>query len=424
MLARLDHDDPGWRLDEIEAARPRVLPAENSAPVVIATHDLMADNWPSADFASAFTDLIANRRLSTEEYARLCNEMNEWDIAVAEARKLTDRPHGRFRLVYKRPNVYFTLLGDEQKARGVTQLLQYAALRRIEEGDADGALADCRAMVNAGRAIGDEPLIISQLVRTACVTSGCYQAVRVLAQGEPSPASLAGLQKLLEDEDGFPDLWQGIRGERACLHETVEAIEAGAIPLNQLGSGSVPAERWLRPLLRPVFKAEHPTMLSLMTRSVDAARLPDGQQAEAEAAVEADLRALPRTAILSRLLLPTLSKVAEASRRKHTYLRCLIAGLAAERYRRTHGFWPEALTDLVPVQLSVVPIDPYDGQPLRYLRLPDSIEVYSVGFDRKDDNGNLALSTGQMFNAGFDMGFRLWDVEERGAPGPAGAVQK
>jgi hypothetical protein len=177
-------------------------------------------------------------------------------------------------------------------------------------------------------------------------------------------------------------------------------------------------------LLRPVFKAEHPNMLSLMTRFVDAARLPDGQQQEAEAAVEADVRALPRTAILTRLLLPALSKVAEASRRKHAHLRCLIAGLGAERYRKAHGFWPEGLTDLVPVQLSAVPIDPYDGQPLRYLRLPDSIEVYSVGFDRKDDNGNLPLSSGQMFNAGFDMGFRLWDVEERGAPGPAGAVQK
>jgi hypothetical protein len=416
VISRLDHDDPGWRLDDIEAARSQVPPAENSALVVIAARDLIGGTWPPNEFSMAFANLTAQSRLTDEEYARLCNEMNEWDAAVAEARKLADLPRGRYRIVWKRPNVYFTLLPDEQKAREVAQLLRYAALRRAEEGDANGALADCRAIVNCGRSIGDEPIFISQLIRHSCVTIGCMTAEEVLARGAPSPAGLEVLQKLLEDEDTFRDQWHGARGERACVHEMVSAVQSGAVSLNQVSGGRpMPAEKWVIPFLNPVFKYEHPTMLSVMTRFVEASNLPGPQQIETEAAVDAELRALPRTAVLTRLLVPAVNRVAEASRRKHAYIRCLIACLAAERYRRAHGSWPESLTDLVPEQMSAVPLDPFDDQPLRYLRLPDGIEVYTVGPDGKDDNGNLGTPGDlQQRKPGFDLGLRMWNVEERG----------
>jgi hypothetical protein len=415
VITRLDGDDPGWRLDEIEAARPQIPPGENSALVVIATRDLMADNWPPAEFGNAFADLTANSPLSDEEYGRLCNEMNEWGEALAAARKLTDMPRGRYRIVYTRPNLYLTRLGNEQKAREAAHLLRYAALRRAEEGDADGALADCRAIVNSGRSIGDEPLMISQLIRHACVSSGCVTAERVLARGTPSPVALEALQKLLEDDDAFPDQWHGARGERACVHEMVGALQSGAVAFNQVSGGApVPAQRLILPFVNPLFKYEHPRMLSLMTRIVDASKMPARQQLEVEAAIEAEFRVMPQTAVLSRLLIPAVNKVSEASRRKHAYLRCVIAGLAAERYRRAHGAWPESLTDLVPEQLSAVPLDPFDDQPLRYLRLPGGIEIYSVGPDLKDDNGNLGTPGQQQRTPGFDLGIRMWDPEERG----------
>jgi hypothetical protein len=342
--------------------------------------------------------------------------MNEWDEALAEARKLTDMPRGRFRLVYARPNLFFTRLVHEWKASDVAHLLRYAALRRAEEGDANGALADCRATINSGRAIGDEPLMISQLIRHASVSNGCLMGERILARGEPSPRALEALQKLLEDEDAFTDQWHGTRGERACLHETVSALQSGAVAFTQIsGVAPLPGERWVMPFLNPVFKYEHPNMLSLMTRFVEASNLPGPQQIETEAAVDAEIRALPRTAVLTRLLIPAVNRVAEASRRKHAYIRCLIACLAAERYRRARGAWPESLIDLVPEQMSAVPLDPFDDQPLRYLRLPDGIEVYTVGPDGKDDNGNLGtLGDLQQRKPGFDLGLRMWNVEERG----------
>ena len=63
------------------------------------------------------------------------------------------------------------------------------------------------------------------------------------------------------------------------------------------------------------------------------------------------------------------------------------AALAVERYRLVHGVCPERLADLVPDYLDAVPMDPFDGEPLRYRRLETGYMVYSVGRNLVDDGG-------------------------------------
>jgi hypothetical protein len=95
-------------------------------------------------------------------------------------------------------------------------------------------------------------------------------------------------------------------------------------------------------------------------------------------------------------------------------LRCLIAALAAERYRRAHGGWPESLDQLTPEWLAAVPPDPFTGRPLLSARLADGLVIYSVGHDGKDDGGRLAANWAS--NQDGDLGFRLWDVPHRRQP--------
>ena len=66
----------------------------------------------------------------------------------------------------------------------------------------------------------------------------------------------------------------------------------------------------------------------------------------------------------------------------------------------------------------VVPTDPYDGLPLRYLRTADGVVVYSVGPDRSDNQGNLVRNAKP--TDGTDVGFQLWDVAKRRQPPGAG----
>src|SRR5690348_12938202 len=47
-VEELDRTDPGWRLEEIEAARREVPDAENGALIVGAMPRLLPKNWPSA----------------------------------------------------------------------------------------------------------------------------------------------------------------------------------------------------------------------------------------------------------------------------------------------------------------------------------------------------------------------------------------
>jgi hypothetical protein len=67
------------------------------------------------------------------------------------------------------------------------------------------------------------------------------------------------------------------------------------------------------------------------------------------------------------------------------------AGTAAERHRGAHQSWPARLEDLVPSQLSALPLDPYaPGRPLVLGRDPlrgEGRVIYSVGPDGIDQGG-------------------------------------
>ena len=71
--------------------------------------------------------------------------------------------------------------------------------------------------------------------------------------------------------------------------------------------------------------------------------------------------------------------------------RLAIAVLAIERYRADHGRVPETLDDLVGDYLNSVPIDPFDGQPLRYGLHSSAYFVYSVWADGEDGGGEMQV---------------------------------
>lgn len=66
-----------------------------------------------------------------------------------------------------------------------------------------------------------------------------------------------------------------------------------------------------------------------------------------------------------------------------------IAVIALERYRLAHGAYPASLRDLVPRFIDPVPVDQYDGSPLKYKLAAEGPVLYSVGFDGVDDGGSF-----------------------------------
>jgi hypothetical protein len=61
--------------------------------------------------------------------------------------------------------------------------------------------------------------------------------------------------------------------------------------------------------------------------------------------------------------------------------------IALEQFRLDTGKLPERLEELVPKYMDKVPIDPFDGKPLRYKRLEKGYTIYSVGINQIDEGG-------------------------------------
>lgn len=77
----------------------------------------------------------------------------------------------------------------------------------------------------------------------------------------------------------------------------------------------------------------------------------------------------------------------ELDRNGLTLLRILQADLAVRIYQTKHHETPDCLDDLVPDITREILIDPHSCRPLRYRRLGEDWQVYSVGPDLLDDNG-------------------------------------
>lgn len=86
-------------------------------------------------------------------------------------------------------------------------------------------------------------------------------------------------------------------------------------------------------------------------------------------------------------LAPVLSKVFERSVQLHAIQRLAQTAVALRLYRLERGRYPDNLQALVSKYLPKVPIDPFDGKPMRYQRLAKGFKVWSIGPNLKDEGG-------------------------------------
>jgi hypothetical protein len=426
-------DDPRWTLLEIEADRKQIADNDNSALHLIATNRLARGFSvrlvPKYD--EIFAKLPPPARLNTQQEQILRRELGKIPKALEEARKLKDMPYGRFPLAYT-DDFISTLLPNQQEARTPADWLAHDAMLLAHDEKYDEAVESCRAILNAGRAIGDEPILISFLIRAALQNISVTTLERVLAQGTPTEPALAAMQALLEKEMAECTWVHGVRGERAGIHYLFDNIRAGKVNANYLravgplgvrrpGVSGVVTEAMVNVFPRTAL-GSYPGHLKFMNRSVAAAKLPPHERAAKLAELDAEVRATSNP--ITGTLAAALTKVEKADTRCQINLRTAIVAVACERYRLAHkDQWPAALEDLVQAKLlDKVPIDPLHNEPLHYRRNKEFIVIYSIGFDGKDGGGNIDRD--QPYQPGVDLGFRLWNVERRRqAPLPPVAIQ-
>jgi hypothetical protein len=292
--------------------------------------------------------------------------------------------------------------------RAVTHLLVLDALLHAEEGDLHESAFLCRTAFNAARAVGDEPISITQLIRGRCANLAGKAVVRLMAQGEPDEADLAALQRVVEEEAAHPGLRLGYRGERALVDRLLRAMADGDISLEL--NDDRPAtwgERCRTFYGRDALRRGHADALPLLNKLVEVGEAPPHLRPQLLQEFQAMLAARLRNP--ATVLAGMLDRVEPPFTRNEVYLKCLTVALAAERYRRARGDWPPSLEALAPQYLGAAPLDPFDAQPLGYARLKDGVAIYSLCPDAK----------GGVFDPeepppGEGVGVRLWDADRRG----------
>jgi len=437
-IAEADRLDPGWRIEELEANRA-VLPGDqNSALALMAARQAMPTQWPIWEYQLAAMyqaqlksqsmkledeDLDAFEKrlhnpdppvlLSQRHLKILRDELTRAAPALAEAHKILALPHGRYPITYTKDYIS-TPLPYIQDARSCANWFAYEATLRAQDQDLAGALTSCRGIFSVSRSIGDEPNLISTLVRIAIRQLALRRIEQALALGQPTEGSLAALQRFLEDEEKEPLFLIGMRGERALMDGTMQAVQNGDITFAQLSKllQDAPSDLRAFPHLQTVLvtgsiRNQRAALLRWMNRAVEIAKLSPEEQKTPLKELEASAKDLP---VLGRMLAPACAHVGYAWSRDQVSMRCAITLVAVERYRQAHGRWPQALSDLVPQYLPKVPIDLYDGSPLRLGRFTDGVVVYSVGEDGIDNGGNVDENPRK---PGTDWGYRLWDVARR-----------
>ena len=421
-VAETDRLDPHWRLEDLEARRAAVPDDENGALVVLKARALIPADWPQWPEPGATNVLNKNHivlsdpdfPLSRVSALALSEEMARAAPALAEARRLHDRPRGRYPASLGPDSLFAPLPCDGVQA--VALLLHVQAALEASHGDADGALATIRCLVNVARSIGDEPTPMSQVLRAYIGARAVRAVERVLAHGRPSAEALATTRRVFLREAGEPILPDAYRAERAFLHEAL--THARSVNTARTFPGIVTGARLKLALAAGRVQRDHPELLRLMNEAVAASRLPPSEQTaafdrldERWTAVVLDHEILMRLSLLR----PAASETANLLRPLLGQMRCAAVALAAEGFRVDQGRWPETLGELVPAYLDDIPIDPCDGSPLRFKRLPDGLVIYSVGNDGQGDGGYIERTLFPPW-PGQDVGVRLWDVEKRWPP--------
>jgi hypothetical protein len=284
---------------------------------------------------------------------------------------------------------------------------------RMHRADHAGATQSLICQLRVGETLRDEPLLVSQLVRLAVFSVFAERLKEYLAWGQATEEELAQLQSAVAEVDIPRSLTRAMQGERAIAYQTLltgdmQTLDSmgsrpSGVPLDSLTGNQSLAN------LRP---GDSAMVLTLLTEMVDASKHPFPKATEEAASADArmtqffadDQKHYPWDRhMLAQMLLPAVSKMMQSSMERTAIQRSAHTAIAIERFRLRHGELPEKLTDLAPDLLDGVPIDPADGQPLRYRVLEKGFVVYSVGADKQDDQGDVGLSN----QKGRDLGMKI-----------------
>lgn len=295
--------------------------------------------------------------------------------------------------------------------RAAARLLAADARSASERGDGALAIANMEAIFGLSRLTAQQPTLISSLVAIALREVGTALMLEILA-GTPPIVDPDGLDRLAlvlsaASDDISPEI--ALDGELAMALDMIQRTYSD----NGRGGGFMTTSG--AAMLAQGFYGDatstSPTFTARL-RAFPAALAAPGRSALTERAERRvqDALALARTplhgfdaspehrALLQPLgspltdpLAPAFERCAVSFRMSELRLQAARTIIALHQHSARTGAWPVSLDALVPSLLPVLPIDEFDGMPLRYRAEGEGFTLWSVGTDRVDNLGVRGL---------------------------------
>ena len=302
------------------------------------------------------------------------------------------------------PEVFLTALYFRE-FQEFARLLSAEALQRKRKGDMDEALESCQTILKLCRHMDDEPHILSFHVQMEIFAIGARALWdEVLSDADASATAYRAVLAELRAWNINRDFVRALKGERVLVNEMFDRLRNfWRNFLQNVDFQDVDFVDFMF-LLSPQnwFAENQLLMLEFFRQLILIAQkgVPYDHQQVRQLIAEFKRKCRKGWTVtlgkwkiswrhydLAEVAINTYDSLFDRVTDTHALQRVTMTALALRLYRKENGRYPENLQQLVPKYLPSVPIDPYDGKPLRYRKLQKGFKVWSVGGNRKDDGG-------------------------------------
>ncbi len=265
-----------------------------------------------------------------------------------------------------------------------SNLLGTAAQTEAVTGNVELALDDCRRMYAVGGHAGSIPMIVSGMMTIAIDASASQTVAKVL----PSVRTSAQLEHFVAPDPMVltREFETALQGDEAYSLASICDLASGTYTNNSHnGSRIAGSAIWLMWL-----QADAAITRTNLHRFQQLASRPYYESIDELNRLKARAQPGPGNGLMSMILIPSMASTFPKMVAAQALRSGVDVAIAATRYRLDHGEYPATDDALAPAYLAAIPLDPFDGKPLRLKKSADgSLTIYSVGEDLIDNGGDV-----------------------------------
>ncbi|MCH1493758.1 MAG: hypothetical protein L7U72_00905 [Rubripirellula sp.] len=286
-----------------------------------------------------------------------------------------------FRSEFEPTDGFAAALPHLTQIRSVCRAFSIKAFVDASQGKGDEAIDSSLAILRIGRFANSEPLLITYLVSIACESLSLGTTHQVCEISEVSANKIDQYLEALNEIDTYQSVIDAIKGERSMAVMTFEQIRSGTLNTDldsQVSGVTKLSGYWFTDAY---LNDDEAAYLTIISKQLAVLREPKEIR---DRAINEAINSLQKSNlrfILTKLILPALGNVVDASDRLEAQIRCLRLSLIA---RRTNA----AGLDSIEVDPELK-LDPFTQKPLISRSLQDQLLIYSVGPNLIDDQGAI-----------------------------------